>query len=310
MVVNFIAASAYQAATINIIINAWFPKKKGIILGWSTMGLVLADIIWVPFAPKMFAAIGSGTTMIIVGVAFFILAILCLFTIKNLPEEAGTYPDGDPTVDEQFTEVVQQFNEYKSPFTVGKLLKTRQTWQIMFGWGLPWLCAISVMSQFVPHAVSIGYSADVATVMLSVGAVFALFGSWLFGFIDQKAGTKTASMLMAGIMFVMMICVLLQPYHVAFLWISVIGVEASVGGVANLVPSMIGTVFGRWDFPAANRIITPLVMVITNLGVTAVAIILLRGISYSVLYKADCVLLVIAFIIIATMKANFIGKRE
>ena len=40
------------------------------------------------------------------------------------------------------------------------------------------------------------------------------------------------------------------------MWIGVFMVGISVGGICNLIPSMVGTIFGRKDFAAANRLIS------------------------------------------------------
>ena len=93
----------------------------------------------------MFDKIGLTTTYIGIAIIFWILAVLCIFTIKNTPEEAGTYPDGDPNTDkEALAKVAMEFAQYKSPFTLGKLFTRKETWQLMFGWGLPWFGMMAV----------------------------------------------------------------------------------------------------------------------------------------------------------------------
>jgi MFS family permease len=46
------------------------------------------------------------------------------------------------------------------------------------------------------------------------------------------------------------------------MYIGVFMVGISVGGICNLIPSLIGTIFGRKDFAAANRFISALTKLI------------------------------------------------
>ena len=39
-------ATAYQNVGVSSLVNTWFPRTKGIVLGWSTMGIILSDILW------------------------------------------------------------------------------------------------------------------------------------------------------------------------------------------------------------------------------------------------------------------------
>ena len=82
------------------------------------------------------------------------------------------------------------------------------------------------------------------------------------------------------------------------------------GALANLVPSMMGTWFGRWDFAAANRLLFPMVNIVATFGMTLVGIILARGMSYDVMYIICTVLTALGFIIILTVKEEMIGKRD
>lgn len=310
IVLNFFFGGAYQAAAAGTLLASWFPRKKGIVLGWSTMGMVLASVLWAPYITKIFDTIGIKATFIIVAVIFWIFALLCAFTVKNTPEEAGTWPDGDPNGIDAMKTANGAFTNYKSPFTIPRLLKTKQTWQLMFGWGLPWFGMMAIFSQFVPRLISVGYSPAFAAFVLSISGIIALPGSWFFGFLDTKIGCKKASVILAFILLIGAVVALLHQKGILFVWISAAAMAMGQGALANLVPSMIATWFGRWDFAAANRLLFPLVNIVATLGMTVVGIFLTKDLAYSNLYILCIILIAIGLIIIFSTNEKIIGKTD
>ncbi|MCD8217092.1 MAG: MFS transporter [Clostridiales bacterium] len=307
---NFAAAAAYQVATINVLITSWFPRRKGIVLGWSTLGLVLANVFWAPYITNVFNLIGTKTTFVIVCIVYILMAVLCVVCVKETPEEAGTYPDNDPEGLEDFASVTAMFDSYESPFTIGRLLKMPQTWQMIFGYGLPWLTMIAFVGQIVPRLISCGYDAMFASTILMLSSVIGLFGSWFLGVLDDRLGTKKASVIMIVALIVMIIIGLFHAQSVVAVWISAVLGGIGTGAMANLMPSMIGTIFGRWDFKAANRLIFPLVNLLPSAGMSLVGIILAQGLGYNQLYVVCIVLNIIGLILILTLKDQMIGKKD
>ena len=304
-----IFATAFQNVGVSSLVNTWFPRTKGIVLGWATMGIICSDILWSPNIPKPMLAIGPEKTFIIVGACYFVIAIIGILFVKSTPEQANTYPDGDPTGIDDLKASLKALQEYKSPWTIKKLLGTSRTWQIIFGWGFLWMISICYVSQFVPRVMSLGYDMTTGTTIMTVGGFVALFGSWLFGFLDQKLGTKKSTLFCAIWLVLMFILAMLHPISIAFIWISEVGIMASIGGVCNLIPSMIGTSWGRWDFAAANRLINPVTLVFPAAGIFLGGLFLNIGLGYLGMYIVCAILAVVSVIIVATTKTTFLGKE-
>ena len=311
IILNFFFAGAYQAAGVNALLALWFPKKKGVIFGWSTMGLVVASVTYAPYITKLFDKIGLGTTYIAIAIIFWILAVLCIFTVKDTPEEAGTYPDGDPNTDKQaLAKVAMEFAKYKSPFTLGKLFGRKETWQLMFGWGLPWFGMMAVFSQLVPRLIQVGYNPDFASLVLAIAGFIALPGSWLFGWLDTKIGCKKSSIILGIVLLIGCVAAFLHPAGMFFVWLCAATMALGQGAMANLVPSMIASWFGRWDFPAASRLLFPLVNIVATAGMTLVGVFLSHNIPFSTLYIVSAVVTAIGVIIMFTVKEEMIGKAD
>lgn len=307
---NRIFSCAYQQAGCTALLNNWFPRKKGVVLGWATMGIILSDVIWSPYIPKAIAAIGAPLTMAIVGAVFLLLALFAAFAVKNIPEETGCYPDNDPTGLDDLAASQAAMRAYRTSFTWGRLLRTPQVWQIGITWGLLWMIAVAFVSQLVQRCVSIGYEPGFAVRVLQIASVVGLFGSWLFGWLDTRLGTKKATAIYAAVIAVFFISGMFQPMSPVFIWISACGIMACVGGIANLSPSMVGTVFGRWDFAAANRIVSPIIMAVSSSAFLLASLFLKSSWGYNGMYAACAAIAVICLISVLLTKDRPIGATD
>ena len=136
-----------------------------------------------------------------------------------------------------------------------RLLKAPQTWFIGIGMGLLWMVTVAIVSQLVSRLMGAGYERTAAVGMLSVMGFFGIFGSYIWGYIDLKIGTKKATYIYAA-WYVVALLLLIFMANTVSIYLGVFMVGISVGGICNLIPSMIGSVFGRHDFAAASRFIS------------------------------------------------------
>lgn len=306
---NRVFSCAYQQAGCTALLNNWFPRKKGVVLGWATMGIILSDVIWSPYIPRAIDAVGAPVTMIIVGAVFLLLALFAALAIKNIPEELGCYPDNDPAGLDNLAASQAAMQSYRTPFTWGRLLRTPQVWQIGITWGLLWMIAVAFVSQLVRRCVSIGYTPDFAVRVLQIASVIGLFGSWLFGWLDTRLGTKRATAIYAAVIAVFFVLGIFQPLSPVFIWVSACGIMACVGGIANLSPSMVGTVFGRWDFAAANRLISPIIMAVSSSAFLLASLFLKSRWGYDGMYLACAVIAVVCLMSVLFTRDQMIGGQ-
>jgi MFS transporter, OFA family, oxalate/formate antiporter len=252
---NFFAAG-FGFIVPGTLLNVWFPKKKGLAIGWATMGMGVCTATFVAAVAWGISNLGIQTTMTIFGVGLVVLGILSIFWVKDSPEIAGAFPDNDPSSQKDLEKTVALMKAYKSPFTVKRMLKDKDMWLISIGFGLVWLGNIGLVSQYVVRITQTGHSQGFAIAMLSSAAIFSLPGSYLWGWIEQKMGVKKATMVyILSYIFVMLLMLVKGGVVITFL--TSIAVGMGIAGVKNYVTSMTGTVYGRYDFAAANRVITP-----------------------------------------------------
>ena len=95
-----------------------------------------------------------------------------------------------------------------------------------------------------------------------------------------------------------------------FVWLCAVMMALGQGAMANLVPSMIASWFGRWDFPAASRLLFPLVNIVATAGMTLVGVFLSHNIPFSTLYIVSSVVTAIGVVIMFTVKEEMIGRKD
>lgn len=307
MFVLGICSGAYSSTCAMTLTANWWPTKKGVVLGFSTMGIVLMSVVYAPLMPKAYAAIGVEKTQIVLAVLFIIVALISFFVVKDTPEEAGTTPDGLEGLELSETKkLVEELHNYKSPFTLRKLVKDYNNWTMALCVGLPLMVAMTYIATTIPALLSYGYDIRFATGAFAVGGIVALVGSFAFGVIDQKLGTKLATTIYIVCMFVAVIAAIFMKNSAACVWVATIILFCANGSARNLLPSFCGTKYGRWDYPAAYGMIGTIGILCSGVGI------MITGFfpNYLTMYIFDLVLLVIAMICCRVTNDSFIGKRD
>lgn len=285
--INFIVANVQLNLIPNNIMNVWFPKKKGTALGWATMGMPVCTATIVIMLTAFIKKTGSvGGAYTIFGCIIIVFGIVSFFWVKNSPEEIGCYPDNEKISEEEIEKNKKLLESHVSEWTMKNLLKNRNTWGIGVGLGLMWATTVGIVSQLIPRLsiVADGKYAASAIMMLSVAAVIGIGGSYFWGYLDSKLGTKKACIFYGVWYIVAILFLLLQPVGAACVWISIIMVGIGIGGIGNLIPSMIGTCFGRYDFIQANKAIAPLNTIVRQSGIVLAGILSQTAFGYSGLY--------------------------
>ena len=246
----------------------WFPRKKGIALGWATMGAPICTATFVALMSALYGAFGISTSHVIMGCVMIVLGIVSFFWVKDDPSEVGAYPDNLSDGAEAFQRQMREMQEYKSPFTVAKLLKDKDMWLISVGFGMLWMVTVGVVSQFVPRMISvmapvIGPEAaqKKALMMLTIAALVGIAGSYFWGWLDQKVGTKLASAVYS-LSYIAALLLLIFAKIEILTYVAIVFVGLGIGGLLNLMPSLVISVYGRKDFAAANALVSPIASLI------------------------------------------------
>ncbi|MFV0517604.1 MAG: MFS transporter [Aminipila sp.] len=240
------------------LVASWFPKKKGIVMGYTTMGHNLASAFYVALLTGLVAGFGSiKGGCIPIGVAAIILGIIGAIFIRNTPQERGMNPDN--VSDEVYKNEYFTAND-ESRWTTSQLLATKELWLAAIFTGMFQICSVGVMVQLVTRNIrDFGMSQGGALTLMTVVALIGVFGSWLIGVIDQRIGTKK-TMQGFGVWYAVALGVnVLAGGELGFtFYLSIFMIGMGIGGSANFTTSLPTSIFGRQGFDHVNSVIFPI----------------------------------------------------
>ena len=237
------------------LVTQWFPKKKGIVMGYTTMGHNLASVAYVPLITLLVGRFGIGSGVVPICLCSILLGVLGLIIVRNTPQERGLNPDN-------VSDDVYQKEYFHGPedrtggWTTLKLLRCKETWLVAITTGMFQICTLGVVSQMVLRNMELGFTRNQATMILSLVALVGLVGSFFVGYIDERMGTKKA-MVIFGIWYALSL--LANATEVRFLvYFSVFMIGMSIGGSANFTTSLTTSMFGRQGFSKVNSVVFPI----------------------------------------------------
>ena len=257
------------------LVATWFPKKKGVVMGYTTMGHNFASAFYVQLVAILIAPMMAGTEnigenfsggIIPIGIASIILGILGMIFIRNTPQERGLNPDN--VSDEVYKNEYDTADEVDGDggWTTGKLLATKELWLAAITTGAFQICSVGVMSQLVIRNTQLGFTQQQAMNVMTILALGGVVGSWLIGIIDDKIGTKK-TMVGFGVWYAI---ALLCNFGAAdssspLVYVSLFMIAMGIGGSANFTTSLPASIFGRHGFDKVNSVIFPIQGAITAL---------------------------------------------
>ena len=229
----------------------WFPKKRGVVNGISTIGANIGTAVLAPIMTVLLTMAEYKTSLSVFAVAAIALGIFAYATLRDDPIEAGMYPDNvTKEVYEAEYKNLTDHEDYVSDWTIPMMLRCKEVW----------LAAVvpGFITQFVPRNTALGLSNGVAISAMTVAGLVGIVGSYAIGYIDTKLGTKKACMIYCGIFALGILFNLLASYWLPFVYISIFIVGFSLGGSTNMSLSFPASIFGVLDYPKVNGVIFPI----------------------------------------------------
>lgn len=296
-------------ANMNVISN-WFPQKKGIAMGWVTIGFPLSASITTPMVSGLLASGGLERVYTVYAAIAAVFAVIAFVFVRDYPEQAGAYPDNDKSYSKEEAEKALQAGlayMKTSVWKPAKLLKTATVWKMAFSLGVLELLSLGIMTNFMPRFLQAGYQAPEIIKMLAIAGILACFGSYLCGQLDAHVGSKKAILITQAIAIIAIVLNLIPTRATQYLSLPFLAMM--LGGASNYLVSLANTIWGRYDFPMAYKVLKPMVATVGALGV-AITGILGQTFSYTIAYGVLGVLAALAFIVMLATPDTYVGREE
>ncbi|MDR1572206.1 MAG: MFS transporter [Clostridiales Family XIII bacterium] len=239
--------------------SEWFPRKKGLVMGIVTIGNNAVSIVFLPMLAFLLNRIGiSGATMVF-GIVMIVIGAGGHFMIRNRPEDIGLHPDNITPQQEKenglppISELISA--DRAGVWTMGQILTKKEFWIIAVTTALCYLGSGLGMMQQIVRLREFGYTENEA---LLINAIFVggvgIVGSYLWGVIDQKRGTRKAVMIYAAsyaVGFFLNVMAGMVENGIPIIMVSVALMGFCLGGSANWPVSLTASLWGRRDFITA-----------------------------------------------------------
>jgi OFA family oxalate/formate antiporter-like MFS transporter len=254
-----------------VLVAKWFPKRKGVVMGYTTMGHNLASAFYVPMIAFFVNSWGLQKGVMVPSIAVILLGIIGLLMVKDTPQEINMYPDNVTKEVYEKEYFVGLEEDQDGGWTTKKLLSERETWLTAVTTGIYQLVTVGVMTQLVVRNMQLGFTQPQAIALMTFLAAIGVVGSWIFGILDDKYGTKK-TMIWFGLWY--MAALFFNVLELKFsIYLSVFMIGMAIGGSANFTTSLPAAVFGRHGFEKVNSVIFPIQGIVTSINF------LLSGIS-------------------------------
>ena len=135
----------------------WFPKKKGIVMGYTTMGHNMSTGFFVPLITMLVARMGVTNAVVFPVILIVILAFVGLVFMRNTPQERGINPDN--VSDEEYRN--EYFNEEideDGGWTVKKLFSKKTFWLVAVASGGFQFVSTIIITQLVVRNQEVGFT--------------------------------------------------------------------------------------------------------------------------------------------------------
>ena len=296
-------------ANMNVISN-WFPKKKGVAMGWVTIGFPLSASITTPLVTGLLENGGLEKVYTTYAIVAAVFAVIAFAFVRDYPEQAGCYPDNDKSYSKEEAEkALQQGLSYMktSVWKPGKLLKTATVWKMAISLGVLELLSLGIMTNFVPRFLQAGYEQPEIIKMLGIAGILACFGSYACGLLDAHFGSKKAILITQVVAIIAIVLNLIPMKSTQYLSLPFLAMM--LGGASNYLVSLTNTIWGRYDFPMAYKVLKPMVALVGACGV-AITGIIGQTFSYTIAYGVLGVLAFIALLIMFATPDTYLGRSE
>ncbi|MFH1124748.1 MAG: MFS transporter, partial [Pseudomonadota bacterium] len=279
----------------------WFVKKRGIALGILS-GAIGAGGMLIYLVNWLIGTYGWRTTLVIIGIGFWVIGIPSALVVRHSPEPYGLSPDGDRP-SEPFSADMEKLGstpkQQLEGLTVFEAMKTKIFWIIALMVSISSAGVHAVIVHVMPHFISLHLSRDRASLAASFLVVVSVIGrfglGWLGNRFDQRRLMAFALALQGLGLFLLAGA---ETFWQAFLFIITFG--PGYGGVITLRLTMLADYFGRKAFGA----IQGLILAITVIGSMASPV--LTGMVFDAYGSYRLAWIVLGGLILASVPLAFI----
>ncbi|MHA2937152.1 MFS transporter [Vibrio sp. RC27] len=235
------------------LISNWFVRNRGKAFGIVTIAAPFSTATFTPIGYHLIEHFSFTALYTSVGAIFTAMGLIGFFVIKDAPEQVGLDPDGIPFTEAELKQI-KAMREFKSKWSLVKVLKTKEIWFYCFGWGFVTIVNLGLVVQIVPVLTSGGIEVNKALLMMTVASLMGIPLTYFWGWFSDKVGTTKACVVFAVItIFGPIGFAFGSAESIGYYYLSILCIAIGTGGTPNLMPSHLAYLVGRREFLNVNR---------------------------------------------------------
>ncbi|MCH8222999.1 MAG: MFS transporter [Chloroflexi bacterium] len=254
-VISLGASTSFMQGTTSAL-NAWFVRKRGIVMSINSAGFRLGGAFMVPVLSVLVLRYGWQTAALWIGVIMLVLITPLALFMRRSPEEYGARPDGDSTDLRVATASGRKAIYTDEDWTVKEAVKTRAFYVLAAGTVLRISVHGAIFVHIIPILVWKGQSPQGAANMVGLLALMAvpliIFTGWLSDKVGRQKILAVAYLFSGSSLIVMNFVEGTIPIFLALL----LFLGSEVGSALNW--ALVGDLFGRKRFATIRGMLAPM----------------------------------------------------
>ncbi len=283
------------------VVARWFAMTRGTMLGIMGASFALDNATSSTALSFLYNGLGFSGMMIVAAVILAVMGVLTFLFVRTAPSEIGLSVDGLPEESHQNA----GHEEHKSKWTLGKLLRVKESWCIMLGCGIWNMTLSAVITQFFGSVMGAGYDMGFAMMLMVVFGLLGIVMSPIYGKIVDKLGAPASGIVCAALYLVSIIGFAFSSSgSIVFIILAALGLTFFVGAPV-LQPALTMHVFGPQEYQATNRYLNIVVNLIAACGLPFMTIFYDTTGSYQMAYYTLLVLNVIVLVLMLSCRRTY-----
>ena len=273
----------------------WFPDRRGLVVGISVGAFGAGSAILGPIVPGLIASYGWRPVMLWLGIFYFVATMVGAQFLKN-PPPGWTPPGWKPST-------TSPSRATGVDYTPSEVLGTSQFWRLLIAYALGTSAGLMVISQLLPYARQAmpELGAAIAGTAITVGAIGNACGRIFSGWLSDSVGRiKTLSLMV--LLSALALPLLGRSHSLALLWPLLFVVYYCYGTQLSVYASTTADFFGAKNVGANYGLVFLAWGFAGVLGPKLGGRLYDQLQSYTRAFDIAAVLLVIAFVVVVTLK--------
>lgn len=237
---------------VAMIIGRWFVKSKGKALGLAMLGTALGAMIYNPVCAALIQNYGFRAAYRITAIILLCGMIPYLLGYAFKPEDKGQTAlglAGNATGDSGGPRAATPSREMTG-LTWDKARKSGSFKAVCFIAMALNACGIGIYTQMQAYLTDAGYAVVLAASVVSIASLCNGFAKMLFGWLDDKIGTRGNFRLATGVLFGGMLSLLFVREGTAVGYIAAVLFGIGLSCPTIITPMVTMAALGQKDFPA------------------------------------------------------------